>query len=86
MTIRVAQQSSKERISDPRVCISWQRDECHKPGEDPNIGYTADDGALLEPLREPSDDQKVHREQELGRDSQQVGLEDREAESTQDEG
>lgn len=63
-----------------------QRDEGDEPGEDPNIGEAGDDGAFLEFLGKPGDDEELDGIEELRGDGEEVGLEDGEAEFAQDVG
>lgn len=86
MAVRVAQQARDEGIANPRRDGGRQRHQGHEPGEDPNVGKRRQHGALLAALREPREQDEVHRVQKLRRNRQQVRLEDGEANLSQDEG
>lgn len=76
VAVWITEQARQKSVSYPwgRICV-----KCHQsdePGEDPDVGNGRDDCAFLETLRDPRYDDEVNCEEELGRDCQQIGLED----------
>lgn len=86
MAVGVAQQTGEQRVSDPGARVCLQGDQRYEPGEDPDVGQGRYDGPFLESLRHPRDDEEVDREQELRGDSQQIGFEDGETNTAENEG
>lgn len=84
VAVRIREERGENSIANPRRCRCREHHQSKHPWEDPDIGEGGYDRPFLKSPGDPSDEQKIKSKHYLRRDDEQVCLEHREAELSQD--